>query len=139
MPRRIRKQYKFAGLAGCVVQNVSKKTGTLTGLYASDQAGMESDPELPWSTVCEVHNTLVSHHGLAEARRTLPDPTNWCDECRAQAKTKVRHFVIQTGRASPTEYLDAAEEHGEVIQAKLHPCQRGIDVYGIVELKRKPG
>lgn len=51
-------------------------------------------------------------------------------------KKRTRHFVIQTGRKTVEEYLDAAEEHGPVIHAKLHPCQRGVDVYGIVELKK---
>lgn len=88
MPKRIRKQYHFAGLAGCVVQNISKKTGTLTGLYASLQSGMESDPELPWVTVCEPHNTLVGHPTMDAARYTLPDPTNWCDDCRENEKEK---------------------------------------------------
>lgn len=82
----IKKQYAFNDLAGCVVQRVSRKTRTLVGLYASMQAEMESDPELPWSTVCEPHHTLVSHETLAAAMATLPDPTNWCDECREEEK-----------------------------------------------------
>ena len=83
----IKKRYAFNDLAGCVVQRISRKTKTLVGLYSSEQSGMEIDPEWPWSTVCEEHNTLVSHGSLAAARATLPDPTNWCDECReAEAK-----------------------------------------------------
>lgn len=78
----IKKRYTFNNLAGCVVQRISRITKTLVGLYSSEQSGMESDPELPWSTVCEVHHTLVSHETLAAARATLPDPTNWCDDCR---------------------------------------------------------
>lgn len=75
--------YAFNGLAGCVTQRKCRETGTLVGLYHSDQSGMESDPELPWTTVCEKHNTLVSHTTLALAKMTLSHPTAFCDECRA--------------------------------------------------------
>jgi hypothetical protein len=75
-------QHSFNGLAGCVVQRISRRTGTLVGLYASDDSGMENDPEFPWSTVCEKHGILVSHRTLKLARESLPQPDEWCDECR---------------------------------------------------------
>lgn len=75
------KQYEHNGLTGCVAQWRSRDTKTLVGLYSSVQAGMENDPELPWSTVCEVHNTLVSHSCLAHAR-SCRSPLEFCDDCR---------------------------------------------------------
>jgi hypothetical protein len=81
------KEYRFNGLAGCVTQWTCRATGTLVGLYHSMQAEMESDPELPWSTVCEVHGTLVSHTNLRNARFTR-DPTDFCDDCREVSDTK---------------------------------------------------
>ena len=74
--------YEYNGLAGCVVQRRSRATGRLVGLYQSHQAGMESDPALPWSTVCEVHGILVCHSTLALARAHLSDPAGWCELCR---------------------------------------------------------
>ena len=79
--QRLPNQYAFNGLAGCVSQWRCRATGTRAGLYQSVQGGMECDPELPWTTVCEEHNTLVSHGTLAQARRCR-DPREWCDDCR---------------------------------------------------------
>lgn len=68
--------------AGCIEVRRSRATGTLVGLYRSAEAGMEEDPETPYTTVCEEHNTLVCHATLKLARENLPDPRGWCDECR---------------------------------------------------------
>lgn len=76
------KEYSHLGLAGLVQRTRARSTGTEVGLYASLQAGMESDPELPWCTVCEEHNTLVCHTTLALARSNAPCPEEWCEECR---------------------------------------------------------
>lgn len=81
MSRQV-KEYSFNGLAGCVIQRVSRETGTLVGLYHADQSGMESDPETPWATVCEEHSTLVCHASLAAAKSHLGFPTNWCEDCQ---------------------------------------------------------
>lgn len=89
MPRTVR-EYGFNGLAGCVEQRRSRKTGTLVGLYHGLQSGIEADPELPWVTVCEEHSTLVCHETLALARMTLPDPASFCDECREAEAEKDR-------------------------------------------------
>ncbi len=53
-------------------------TGTLIGLYKDD---FEADPELPWTTVCEEHNTLVSHPSKALALAAMSFP-EWCEECQ---------------------------------------------------------
>lgn len=83
------KEYGFNGLAGCVTQHRSRKTGVLVGLYQADQAGMESDPESPWATVCEAHNTLVCHASLSAAKNNMSDTTMWCEQCQeAEEKQK---------------------------------------------------
>ncbi len=79
-----RRSYGNNGLAGCVQQRINRATKTLVGVYASDEAGMESDPELPWAVICEVHHTIVCTETLAAARSTATDPRNFCDECREQ-------------------------------------------------------
>ena len=86
VPKRGPKFYAFNGLAGCVVQRKSRKTGTTVGIYQANQAGMESDPESPWATVCEVHHTLVCHTSLKLAFHHAPDPTGWCEDCRTEER-----------------------------------------------------
>lgn len=78
---RIRKHYSFAGFAGCVVIKASPVTGSMVGVYSSEQSGMESDPEYPWSTVCEVHNSCVCHHTLKLAFLAVRDSSDWCEAC----------------------------------------------------------
>ncbi len=77
-----RKEYETNGLIGCVEQRKCRKTGLLVGLYQSAQAGMEDDPEQPWSTVCEEHGNLVCHATLTLARQALSHP-EWCEDCQA--------------------------------------------------------
>lgn len=77
------KQYDFNGLAGCVVQRKSRRTGFLVGLYAAEQAGLDSSDGVgPWSTICEEHGHIINHDTLALARSHLGDPVGWCDLCR---------------------------------------------------------
>lgn len=76
------KHYSFKGLAGCVTQSKSRQTKTLVGVYHAEQAGLDTDPENPWVTVCEEHGCLVSHPTLEFARRNAADPTEWCEDCR---------------------------------------------------------
>ncbi len=82
------KSYEFNSLAGCVIQRLSRETGTLCGLYHGEQSGIETDKITPWLTVCEAHSTLVCHGTLALARRHLPFPSSWCDECRTRTEQK---------------------------------------------------
>jgi hypothetical protein len=72
-----------ANNVGLIVTRKCHKTGTLVSLYRSNEAGMESDPDLPYSTVCETHATLVCHETQALARIHLSHPDGWCEECRA--------------------------------------------------------
>lgn len=78
--------YNHNGLEGCVSQRRSRITKTVVGVYHSGQSGLESDPEIPWITLCEDHGYLVGHPTLALAREWAADPTGWCDECREQMK-----------------------------------------------------
>ncbi len=81
----VTKQYYFHDYAGCVSRHQSRITKTVVGIYHSEQSGYESDPEIPWVTLCEDHGFLVGHPTLALARQWAPDPTGWCDECRQAA------------------------------------------------------
>jgi NADH:ubiquinone oxidoreductase subunit F (NADH-binding) len=72
--------------AGCVRLSYCRRgTGPMIGVYKSDEAGMESDPETPWSVVCEEHNTIVCTFTRAEAMSTASDSRNFCDDCRELA------------------------------------------------------
>ncbi len=81
MSRGPRHVYAFRGLLGCVTQVTSRVTGTKVGVYAAAQAGIESDPDSPWASVCEPHDTCVTHATL-EAAKYSTNPLNWCDDCR---------------------------------------------------------
>lgn len=59
----------------------ARSTGTLVAVYASDEAGIESDPDLPFTTVCEEHGRLVCHETLALAEHHATDPAGWCGVC----------------------------------------------------------
>lgn len=84
MGRKATKEYGFEGFAGCVTQSRSRVTGTLVGLYHSEQAGIESDPATPWAVVCEKHATCVCVETLSVGYATLPNPCNFCDQCREE-------------------------------------------------------
>ena len=67
--------------SGCLKLRTTRK-GVRVGLYRSLEAGMESDPDHPYSTVCEEHNTLVCHETRRSAEQCLSHPEMWCEECR---------------------------------------------------------
>ena len=56
--------------------------GALVGLYRAAEAGMETDPETPWATVCEPHGGIVCHATATLARGWLSHPEDWCPECQ---------------------------------------------------------
>lgn len=62
----------------------ARSTGTLVGLYRSLEGGMENDPELPWTVVCEPHACLVSMGTREEARSAMACPNDWCPVCRGE-------------------------------------------------------
>lgn len=68
--------------AGCVTLRRARSTGTLVGLYRSLEAGLESDPDYPWSTVCEDHGGIVCHATRALATQGLSHPEEWCHVCQ---------------------------------------------------------
>lgn len=79
------KSHNAYNLEGCVSLRMQKPTPwyeyyTLVGVWASDESGMESDHETPWTTSCEGHSTLVSSRTLVSA--LLCDTTDFCDDCR---------------------------------------------------------
>ena len=77
-----KKEYGLHGIAGLVQKTRARSTGTEVGLYAADQAGMESDSATPWCTVCEEHGSIVCQETLYSAQRSAPHPEEWCDDCR---------------------------------------------------------
>lgn len=68
--------------AGLVAIRTARTTGTKVGLYRSAEAGIETDPECGWSTVCEAHHQVVCHRTRSLAEAAMPAPDDWCDECR---------------------------------------------------------
>lgn len=86
MARSSTKTYNFNGISGCVVQKKSRQTGTLVGVYNSEQSevGDVGDSSTAWMTVCEEHNVLVGHSSLKLALYHSSDPEGWCESCRAR-------------------------------------------------------
>ena len=80
-----------ASRVGCVAYRRARSTGTYVGLYYADEAGIESDPNWKWATVCEEHCSLMAHRTRALAVGWLSHPEEWCEECMAE-------YNIATGR-----------------------------------------
>jgi len=78
-----RRTYGVDGRAGCVSLRRSRATGTTVGIYASFESGIETDSDLPWTTVCEDHGNIVCHSSLRLARDHAPHPDMWCTECQS--------------------------------------------------------
>jgi hypothetical protein len=62
----------------------ARSTGTLVGLYRNSESGMESDPDYPWSVVCEEHGCLVCVETRAGARSCMSSPHDWCPQCSGE-------------------------------------------------------
>lgn len=88
--RKSARVYAHNGFDGCVTQFVSRATGTVMGVYHGAQAGMECDEALPWSIVCERHNTLVSVETLSIAHK-IRDPREFCDDCREMPEGSIAY------------------------------------------------
>jgi hypothetical protein len=69
--------------AGIVAFRKARSTGTHVGLYRAGEAGIDSDPEAPWITVCEEHSSMVSHGTRRLAEQAMSHPEDWCEECQA--------------------------------------------------------
>lgn len=69
--------------AGCVDLHFCEHgTGPLVGVYRSAESGIESDPETPWTVVCEEHHTCVCVESRRAAMSTAATTRNFCDDCR---------------------------------------------------------
>ena len=69
------------GLAGAVERRRSRASGTTITIYDANEAGIESDPETPWATVCEEHGSIVCHGSRSAARASMARP-DWCMDCQ---------------------------------------------------------
>lgn len=70
-----------ANNAGLVKTVRNRLTHRLVSIYRSAAAGIEDDPALPYTTVCEDHGRIICHQSLRYARRHLSDPAGWCGVC----------------------------------------------------------
>jgi hypothetical protein len=70
--------------AGLVVTRRARQTGKLVSVYDSAIAGFESDPDLPWATLCEEHSSLVCHQTKELALFWISSPLTWCELCQAE-------------------------------------------------------
>jgi len=94
--------------AGRFATGRARSTGTLVGLYRADLAGIDTDPELPWFTVCEDHSALVGHGSRAAARDAMLHPESWCGDCRTISENKC-------GR-TPAVPVETTEDDVETIE-----------------------
>ncbi len=81
--QRARLRIAAAGEAGLIQRRKSRVTRTTVAVYGAAAQGIETDPECKYAVVCEDHGTCVCVKTLSQARDTAPDPTNFCDDCRA--------------------------------------------------------
>lgn len=70
--------------AGRVELRRARSTGTMVGLYRNAESGMESDPETPWSVVCEEHGCLVCVATREIGRASMNCPDDWCPQCSGE-------------------------------------------------------
>lgn len=83
--RRLEAAIEVQSRDGCEKITRARATGTLVGLYRSVEAGIETDPDSPWSTVCEEHHAVVCHETRRGAELAMARPDDWCDDCRDAA------------------------------------------------------
>lgn len=96
MSGRRRGTPELFGLAGAVERRRSRASGTTITLYDALEAGLESDPETPWATVCEEHGSIVCHGTRSAARASMALP-DWCEDCqRAMDAKQPRHPDLDT-------------------------------------------
>lgn len=81
---QLKKMLAFAEPVGRVEVRRAKSTGTWVGLYRNSESGMESDPETPWSVVCEAHGCLVCVATREHGRLAMSAPHDWCPQCSGE-------------------------------------------------------
>lgn len=94
--KKLRKMMRQPAHAGLIEMRKCRATGFKVGLYDSLEAGMESDPETPYSTVCEEHGAIVCHSTLKLARDSMAYP-EWCGDCQ-------EIMVKKEGRTLPSRF-----------------------------------
>lgn len=62
----------------------ARQNGRLVVVVQSAEAGIEDDPALPWTIVCDEHDGCVCHETQQLAKRHASDPAAWCDGCREE-------------------------------------------------------
>lgn len=70
---------------GCRALRRANRTRTLVGLYHNKEAKLD-DEGGPYSTVCEVHGTVIAHETLKLATHHLSYPDQWCEDCAEAIK-----------------------------------------------------
>jgi hypothetical protein len=70
---------KLPDYAGIRVYRRSRQTGTMVGLYRSEDAGIDG---APWACVCEDHGTILCVDTRQIAESYVSYPLEWCDACR---------------------------------------------------------
>lgn len=122
MARTTKKAYNFNSLAGCVTQKKSRMTGTLVGVYNSEQSGLEDDPSCAWMTVCEKHHVLVGHPSLRLALDHSSHPEEWCEDCEA------RHYMyVMDEESEPFTYANFLENNENLCEGDK-TCIRDLAV-----------
>lgn len=68
--------------AGYRQATFSQTTGTMVVVLRAADAGIDDDPDYPWATLCDDHDSVCLHRTLAVARDFAPTPDAWCQGCR---------------------------------------------------------
>lgn len=79
--KAVTKALEVRNRPGCVELRQTRQ-GVQVGLYRSLEAGIETDPDYPWSTVCEPHGGVVCHETRELAEAALSHPDQWCPVCQ---------------------------------------------------------
>lgn len=69
------------GYVGLIEQRRSRDTGTTIGLYASVEGGIDTDPLIPFSLVCEDHSRTIGCESYTAARSQMSGSFGWCGVC----------------------------------------------------------
>lgn len=69
---------------GLIQCRIARETGLLVSVYHSAEAHLETDPALPYATVCEEHGGIVCHATKADALGWASQPKTWCPTCKGE-------------------------------------------------------
>jgi hypothetical protein len=106
--------------AGLVFTNRVRETGTLVSLYRSAEAGIEDDPSLPYTTMCEAHGGCVCHANKTLAMGWVAHPLTWCEGCQHAAGMILFHegdrvYYMENGPTDTGEIIDIDSELGHLV------------------------